>query len=480
MDKPSKPTPDRHLITSPLPCVDGVGHLGGLAGPALPADAYARFLRARGERVLFVCATAEHCRRRHLAQVRLAEEFGLSFDAFGRTSSHLSREQTRYLAKRLDEEGFLEARSMGQGRHLFLLQSKLAAELRAWLDEKEDWPRSARATALERLDEGLGDRSITQGFSPGVPVDRAGFEDKVYSSWFDAPIAYIGATREWAEDRGEPGAWRRWWRRSEEVRYVQFINRGEVPLHTVGFPCTLLGSGEEWKLADFIKVFDQLTCCGEKSSTGEGGGISVDHALELVPADCWRYYLLANAPEAGDTSFSWAGLAAAVNEDLAGGFAGFVDKSLSFADQHFRGEVPRVSEPGSAEAALLHELDPRLTAYTERMEALEFRGALAELRAIWRCGNAYLDRKKPWVAAEREPDDAARAASFCVHLVRLFSRLAEPVVPFTAERVLEALDGPGGIGGSIDHETGLGVLEAQAPSGDGREYQREEEQHRHR
>ncbi len=474
MDERSKDTPDRHLITCALPHSDGVGHLGNLAGSVLPADAYARFLRARGDSVLLVCATGEHSRRRHRAQARLAEEFGLSFDVFGRSSSPQSREQTRYFAKRLDEEGFLEARSMPEARdsrHLFLLQSKLAGELRAWLEEKDDWPPPARAVAREWLDAGLKDRGITGDRSGGVPVDRVGFEGKVFDSWFDAPIAYIGATREWAEARGEPGAWRRWWRRSEEVRYVQFVAGEQVSDHAVGFPCTLLGSGEEWKLVDLLKPFDRLTCSAE---------IFIDQALELLPADCWRYYLLANAPEAGDVSFTWEGLAAAVNEDLAGAFGGFVDRSLSLAGRHFQGEVPAAGEPGPAEAELLRELDLRSAAYTERMEALEFREAIAELRAIWACGNAYLERKQPWAAVEREADDAARTASFCVHLVRLFARLAAPVIPFTAERVLEALDGAGGIGGSVDHEARLGVLEAQAPGRDGREYQREEEQHRQR
>jgi methionyl-tRNA synthetase len=590
----SKPTPARHLVTSALPCVDGAEHPGNLAGSLLPADVYARFLRARGESVLFVCATDEHgtpaelaaaeaglevaeyCRRRHLAQARLAEELGLSFDVFGRSSSPRSREQTRYFAQRLDEEGFLEARSMRQvfspedgrflsdrcivgtcphcdcdhargdrcegcgrlldptrlvdarsaisgsrnleardSRHLFLLQSKLAAELRAWLGQQVDWPAPARSIGL---DEGLEDRSITRDLSWGAPVDRMGFEDKVYCAWFDAPVAYIGATREWADARGEPGAWRTWWRGSEDVRYVQFVARDGVPFHAVGFPCTLLGSGEGWKFVDFLKAFDRLTYYGGKFSAGRGGGGFMAQALELLPADCWRYHLLANAPETGDADFSWETFAAAVNEDLAG-FGDFVNRSLTFAELHFDGEVPSAGEPGPVELELLRDLDRRLSAYAGRIEALEFRAAIAELRAIWGCGNAYFDRKRPWEAVAGDRSDAALTVRFCVNLVCLFSRLAAPVIPFTAKRVLDALAVPEpsrcwpsrfraeelppghrfsvppelfrrigeddverwrarfGDAESVDHEAGLDVVEAQAPGRDAREYRGEEKQH---
>jgi methionyl-tRNA synthetase len=499
-----------------------VKHLGNLVGSMLPADVYARFLRARGERVLFVCATDEHgtpaelaadeaglevaeyCRRQHEVQARLAGEFGLSFDVFGRSSSSRNKEQTRYFAQRLDERGFLEARSMRQvfspadgrflpdryiigdcphcgydrargdqcencgrlldptellaprsaisgsrelevkdSRHLFLLQSKLVEELREWLSEKKDWPVLARSIGLKWLDEGLEDRSITRDLSWGVPVDRLGFEGKVYYVWFDAPIAYIAATREWADARGEPDAWRDWWRASEEARYVQFMAKDNVPFHTVGFPCTIIGSGEAWKLVDFLKAFNWLTYYGGKFSTTQGVGVFMDQALELLPADYWRYYLMASAPEADDTSFTWETFAVAINKDLADNFGNFVNRSLTFAQRHFGEEIPAGGEPGLVEAELMEDLDRLLDSLTERMDALEFRKAAGGLRAIWSRGNAYFDRKQPWVAVEEDRDDAALTVRFCVNLVCLFARLSAPTMPFTADRVLDALSVPG-------------------------------------
>jgi methionyl-tRNA synthetase len=511
----------RHLITSALPYINGVKHLGNLVGSMLPADVYARFLRARGEEVLFVCATDEHgtpaelaaaeaglevaefCRRQHEVQAGLVEEFGLSFDVFGRSSSPQNHEQTQYFARRLDEEGLLEERTTRQmfsradsrflpdryivgtcphcgydrargdqcencgrlldptelieprsaisgsedlevrdSRHLFLLQSKLVGELRTWLEEKTDWPVLARSIGMKWLDEGLEDRSITRDLAWGVPVDRPGFEGKVYYVWFDAPIAYIGATREWADAHGSPDAWRDWWYEAEDVRYVQFMAKDNVPFHTVGFPCTIFGSGEPWKLVDFLKAFNWLTYYGGKFSTSQGVGVFMDRALELLPADYWRYYLMANAPETDDTSFSWETFAVAINKDLADTFGNFVNRSLTFAARHFDGEVPAGGQPGPAEAELQQQVDLQLREYTQRMEALEFRKALAELRGLWTQGNAYFDRKRPWEAIKADRDDAALTLRTCINLVALFARLGAPTIPLTADRVLEALGVP--------------------------------------
>ncbi|HET8814400.1 MAG TPA: methionine--tRNA ligase [Solirubrobacterales bacterium] len=513
----------RHLITAVPPCASGVEHLGSLAGSMLPADVYARFLRARGEQVLFVCATDEHgasselaaheagldvseyCRRRHERRVRLAGDLGLSFDVFGRSSAAQAREQTQYFAQRLDEEGFLEPRSTRQvfsrgdgrflpdrcivgtcphcgseaargdqcdgcgrvlkpteliharsaisgsrdlelrdSRHLFLLQSKLVGELRAWLSEKSDWPALVRTVGLERLDEGLEDRSITQDLAWGAPVGRQGFDGKVYSAWFDAPIAYIGATREWAAAGSDPDAWRQWWRASDDVRYVQFITGGDVPFHTVCFPCMVIGSGDRWKLVDDLKAFHQLAYDGGDRAGNGNIGVCMDEALKLLPADHWRYYLMANAPEVEDASFSWEAFAVAVNEDLAGTFGDFVRRSLALAALHFGGRVPAGGEPGPPELELLKDLDRLLDAYENRMVAREFRSAVGELRAIWRCGSAYLDRKQPWMSiGGADRGDAELTLRFCVNLACLFARLSAPLMPFAAGRLLDALAAPG-------------------------------------
>ncbi len=511
----------RTLITSALPYINGVKHLGNLVGSMLPADVYARFLRSTGAEVLAICATDEHgtpaelaaaeegldvaefCRRQHAVQLDLGERFGLSWDHFGRSSSPQNHELTQQFARRLDEEGFLEERvtlqmySVADGRflpdryiigtcpycgyprargdqcenctrlleptqlveprsaisgsteieqresrHLFLLQSKLAPELRAWLESKDDWPVLARSIGLKWLDEGLDDRGITRDLKWGVPVDRPGFEDKVFYVWFDAPIEYIGATREWADARGEPDAWRSWWYEADDVRYVQFMAKDNVPFHTVGFPCTIIGSREPWKLVDHLKAFNWLTYYGGKFSTSQGVGVFMDDALELLPADYWRYYLIANAPESDDSSFTWETFAVAVNKDLADTFGNFVNRTLAFTEKRFGASVPAEGEPGDAERELAADLEQAVRAYTDLMHAMEFRKAAQALRAIWSLGNAYLDRKAPWVTIKEDRDATAVTLRTAIALIALCARLSAPLVPAAAQTVLDALGVP--------------------------------------
>ena len=387
----------RHLITSALPYINGVKHLGNLVGSMLPADVYARHQRLRGHDVLFICATDEHgtpaelaaaaaglsvadyCAEQHEIQADLARRYGLSFDHFGRSSSTQNAELTRHMAEKLRENGMVEERVTDQvysldderflpdryiigtcphcgyerangdqcencarllepsdlinprsaisgstrlevraTRHLFIRQSLMADRVREWIDSHDDWPILVSSIARNWLNVGLEDRSITRDLKWGIPVGWPGFENKVFYVWFDAPIEYIGATKEWADL--DPGArdWRSWWFDARDVRYTEFLGKDNIPFHTINFPITLMGTGEPWKLVDYVKGFNYLTYYGGKFSTSQQRGIFMDTALDIVPADYWRYALLASAPKSDDAEFTWEGFALTVNKDLAG------------------------------------------------------------------------------------------------------------------------------------------------------------------
>ena len=237
-------------------------------------------------------------------------------------------------------------------KHLFLRQSLFSDKLRGWIESKRgDWPLLVTSIALKWLDEGLQDRGITRDLAWGVPVnawewgpnpegqtpDIEGLAGKVFYVWFDAPIEYIAATWEWADARAaeagqgpaEDEAWERWWRQpaAADVKYVQFMGKDNVPFHTVGFPCTLMGVNETvdasgrwsvsnnapWKLVDELKGFNWLDYYGGKFSTSQGRGVFMDHALELLPAgllalvghgqcagDLGRHLRLGAVPGAGE------------------------------------------------------------------------------------------------------------------------------------------------------------------------------------
>jgi len=157
---------------------------------------------------------------------------------------------------------------------------------------------------MKWLDEGLRDRAITRDLKWGIPVVtadgsvREGFEGKVFYVWFDAPIAYIGATQDWAAQTG--GDWEKFWRTdkgADSTRYVQFMGKDNVAFHTLSFPTTIMGSGEPWKLVDELKAFNWVTWYGGKFSTSNKRGVFMDQAIDIAPSDYWRWHLMANAPE---------------------------------------------------------------------------------------------------------------------------------------------------------------------------------------
>ncbi len=508
----------RHLITSALPYINGVKHLGNLIGSMLPSDLYARYLRARGEEVLFICATDEHgtpaelaaraagldvaqfCAEQHLVQAKLGEAFSLSFDYFGRSSSQQNKELTQHFGNKLLENGFIEERvtkqvfsidddrflpdryvegtcphcnydkargdqcesctrlldptdlleprsaisgssnlEVRESKHLFLLQSKLSDEIRAWVDKHPDWPILVSSIALKWLDEGLHDRGITRDLKWGVPVGREGMEDKVYYVWFDAPIEYIAATKEWADEDPENRDWKSWWYETNDVRYTQVMAKDNIPFHTVTFPGTQLASREPWKMVDYIKGFNWLNYYGGKFSTSQQRGIFMGDAIEMLPADYWRYYLLANAPENSDTSFTWDGFSGTANKDLADTLGNFVNRILKFCSSKFGTALPDGGVAGEREDELVKTLTERIETYNKHMDEMQIRKAMQELRAIWVMGNEYLTEVAPWTAFKTDPDAAAVSLRYAINLIRIFAILSAPVIPNASRQLSEAL-----------------------------------------
>ncbi|WP_112321780.1 methionine--tRNA ligase [Oceanibium sediminis] len=518
----------RYLITSALPYINGIKHLGNLVGSQLPSDVTARYLRARGHEVMYICATDEHgtpaeiaaakagkpvaeyCAEMWAVQKDLAEGFGLSFDHFGRSSSERNRRLTQHFAKQLAEAGLIreveekmiysptdgrflpdryvegtcpncgydsargdqcenctkqldptdliEPRSAISGatdlevretKHLFLRQSAMAKQLEAWIDTKADWPILTTSIAKKWLrdGDGLQDRGITRDLDWGIPVQKGdapwpGMEGKVFYVWFDAPIEYIGATAEWADAHElDDAAWQRWWRTdlgAEDVTYLQFMGKDNVPFHTLSFPATILGSGEPWKLVDYIKSFNYLNYQGGQFSTSKGRGVFQDQALAILPADYWRWWLMSNVPETSDSEFTWEMFQAGVNKDLADVLGNFVSRVTKFCRSKFGEAVPEGGAYGPAEEALIAELTTRVAAYQAHMDAYELRKSAAELRAIWVAGNEYLQAAAPWAAFKQDPDAAAATVRFALNLITLYAVLSEPFIPDFSARVRAA------------------------------------------
>ena len=212
-----------------------------------------------------------------------------------------------------------------------------------------------------------------------------------------------------------------------------------MPFHAVSFPATLIGSGEPWKTVDVIKGFHWLTYEGGKFSTSRRRGIFTDAALEELPADLWRWWLIANAPETSDTDFTVSRFAADVNKDLADVFGNLVNRVVRFSAQAFGGRVPGGGKAGEREHALSAEIGTRVARLRTHHEALEFRQAAAETRAIWARANAYVQETAPWTAINSDPARAAVVTRTALNLIRLSAVLAWSIVPTLAGKVLSAL-----------------------------------------
>jgi methionyl-tRNA synthetase len=336
--------------------------------------------------------------------------------------------------------------------HLFLLQPKMQERIRAWVDQSTEWPALARSIAYKWLDEGLIDRAITRDLSWGVKVTqdgkpRPGFENKVFYVWFDAPIEYIASTVEWSEAAApnENRDWERWWRTdkgADDVTYVQVMGKDNVAFHTVSFPVTIMGSEEPWKLVDRLKAFNWVTWYGGKFSTTDKRGIFMDAALELLPSDYWRWYLMANAPESSDAGFTLEQFQNAVNADLANVFGNFINRITRFCAAKFDSKVPDGGELGEVENAMAAELAKRLAAITRAHEDMEFRKAAAETRALWAAGNEYLQTAAPWTALKTDAERAAVGVRTGLNLCAVFAIIAQPFIPDAAAIVLDALGVP--------------------------------------
>ncbi len=507
----------KYLITSALPYINGIKHLGNLIGSLLPADVYARHLRQEGEEVLFICGTDEHgtpaeiaaeaanesvdayCQQMFEQQKSIYEGFELSFDYFGRSSAPENHVLTQEIFKALDKNGFIEEREIKQiysnadgrflpdryvegtcphcaytkargdqceacGRllettdllepysaisgshdlevrhtsHLFLKLDNLAPRVESWVNEHPHWSTVTRGIAQKWLQEGLQERCISRDLKWGVKIPKEGFADKVFYVWFDAPIAYISMTEEWAKKAGRADEWQDWWRKPDQVHYTQFMAKDNVPFHAIFWPAMMLGTEETWKQPDEIKSFSWLTYEGGKFSTSQKRGVFTDVALQLYPADYWRYYLLSIAPEGADSDFNFAHFAAVNNKDLADILGNFVSRVTTLLRKYNQAQIP-VENPSEDEFALLPKVQGLVKGLDESLRAVKFRQAAQLLRALWALGNEYITQEQPWKLVKTDLPKAMGVLRQCVNLIRLYAVVGTAFMPATSRQLFAIL-----------------------------------------
>jgi methionyl-tRNA synthetase len=435
----------------------------------------------------------EICNKYHQLHKEVYDWFGIDFDFFGRTSTPAHTEITQqifdsihqnnnaiirqidswfceshgsFLADRFVEGtcpscGFADARGdqcdscavlidstqlknarckicggtpvLKAENHFFLRLDSLQPEVQEFVKSSSDsWSSNASRQTSGFLQSGLRERCITRDLKWGVPVPLAGWENKVFYVWFDAPIGYISITSAYTDQ------WERWWKNpaGNEVNLVQFLGKDNILFHSVFFPSYLLATGQSWTLVGDISATEYLTANGDKFNKGRGVGLFGHQAQQsTIHPDVWRYYLLSIRPETSDADFSFDDLVIKNNSDLADAVGNFVNRTSKLIQSEFGGTLPDFF-PSQRERDLETEVRGLLHRYCENLERQHLRDGLKIAVSLAHLGNKYIQETEPWFLAKQDRVRCGSVLSTCASILHMLAILLLPYVPFGANKIL--------------------------------------------
>lgn len=506
--------PKRYTVTAALPYVNGPKHIGHLAGAYLPADIYVRYLRLKGEDVLFVCGSDELgtaitmqalkedvtpralVDKYHKLSQECFERLNISFDIYHRTTEKLHfdtaqeffldfyhkglfEERTtqqyydeqmqsfladRYIqgvcpncgsdkaygdqcencGKSLDPTDLIDPVSVVTGNKPVLKETKnwyfklgdYENWLREWLVEgkKNTWKPNTYGQSKSWIDAGLQSRSMTRDGQWGVPVPIEGAEGKVLYVWFDAPIGYISATKQWAMDNGKD--WQPYWK-DAETKLVHFVGKDNIVFHCIIFPVMLKASGQ-YILPTDVPANEFLNLEGQKMSTSRRWSLEMYEYLEAFPEkiDELRYALISNLPENKDADFSWKDFQLKVNSELVAIVGNLVNRVFVLTHKFYDGKVPLAKECSELKSFTLE----RKNNVAKAIEHYSFREALVEAVLLARHGNKILTDSEPWKVVKTDKEKAGIVLYDCFQIIANFAILIEPFLPNTANTLWAKLN----------------------------------------
>ncbi len=508
----------RTTVTSALPYANGPLHIGHLAGVYVPADIYVRYLRSKGEDVVFIGGSDEHgvpitikarqlgvspqdiVDKYHTIIKKSFEDFGISFDVYSRTSNQIhhetasdffrkmydqgdfiektteqyyDEEANQYLADRyitgtcphcsferaygdqcencgtsLNATNLINPKSALSGnvpvlketKHWYLPLDKYEAWLKEWIIEehKEDWKPNVYGQVKSWVDHGLQPRAVTRDLDWGVKVPLPGAEDKVLYVWFDAPIGYISATREWALEKGTD--WETWWK-DPETRLLHFIGKDNIVFHCIIFPAMLKAEGS-YIVPENVPAFEFLNLENDKISTSRNWAVWLHEYLEEFPGkqDVLRYVLTSNAPETKDNDFTWKDFQAKNNNELLAIYGNFGNRTLVLTHKYFEGRVPGITKLTDEDEKAFEEIASFPERISKSLDNFRFRESLSEMMNLARLGNKYLTDNEPWKIFKTDPERVKTILNVSLQVCANLSVLAEPFLPFTAHKLAGMLN----------------------------------------
>lgn len=323
-------------------------------------------------------------------------------------------------------------------KHWFLRFDLFKEKLQTWIQTKV-WKPNVVNFAKAYIDE-LHPRAITRDSTWGVPIPLPGTEGKVFYVWFDAPIGYISAAKEWAQKTGDKEAWKRYWC-DPTTRLVHFVGKDNIPFHAVFFPAMTMGQNVPYKLVDDLPANEFLNLEGKQFSKSDGWTIDLERFfLEFTP-DQIRYYLAANAPETQDAEFTWKEFQSRCNAELLGKYGNLVNRTLVFAQKHTGGKVPTCHDLSSEDHTFLAAIRVLVGEIQKAYEAFSLRKASHKIMELATLGNVYFDVKKPWALAKDPKTHKAMENTIgcCLECLKALALVSSPIIPHSAQKVWELL-----------------------------------------
>ncbi len=350
---------------------------------------------------------------------------------------------------------------MRASTHWFLRLDLFQEKLAEWHNEKPAWKDNVRRFCREWFKTGLKPRAITRDIDWGINVPLEEAEGKVLYVWFDAPIGYISATKEWAEKMGEPDKWKEYWF-NPECELVHFIGKDNIVFHAMVWPAMLMGY-DQYILPTDVPANEFLNLENEKISTSRNYAIWLHEALDDFPADYLRYYLTAIAPETADSNFAWEEFQHRVNGEFADIYGNLVNRSLTFVKRFAKGKIPPLGTIRPEDQDVLYEILAAKKNITGALERYHFKRAQTEWMNLARVGNQYFQKSAPWELQKTDPDTCATVLHVCTLLVKNLAVLGAPFVPFTAQRTWEILGEAGSVHEQSWENVGTFTLEEGHP-----------------
>ena len=325
-------------------------------------------------------------------------------------------------------------------KHWFLPLDRYQDFLQKWIleDHAKDWKANVLGQVKSWLDDGLKPRAVTRDLDWGIDVPVEGAEGKKLYVWFDAPIGYISATKEWAAREGKN--WEDYWKK-EDTKLVHFIGKDNIVFHCIIFPAMLKAEGS-FILPDNVPANEFLNLEGNKLSTSKNWAVWLHEYLIDFPEkqDVLRYALTANAPETKDNDFTWKDFQARNNNELAAVFGNFINRVVVLTNKYYNGIVPAPNELTEVDEQTLAELKAYPAVIASSLERYRFREAQVELMNVARLGNKYLADEEPWKMVKTNPERVQTQMYVALQIASALAILSEPFLPFTSQKLCKMLN----------------------------------------